>query len=74
VHVCHVVPVRHPRQISPPPDYQAALFEQGEHWLLEVTPVMSAMAPPNALSVLMPDVLVPYLRFREINPDGTFSR
>lgn len=49
VHVCHVVPVRHPRQISPPPEYQAALFEQGEHWLRDAV---------EAARQAVPDVVV----------------
>lgn len=35
VHVSFLAPVRHPRQIAPPPDYSAALLEQGRHWLDE---------------------------------------
>ncbi len=35
VHVCHLAPVRHPRQISPPPEYRDAVLEQGRHWLTE---------------------------------------
>ena len=33
VHVSFLAPVRHPRQIAPPPDYSAALLDQGRHWL-----------------------------------------
>ena len=35
VHVCHLMPVRHPKQIAPPPEYRAALVEEGRHWLTE---------------------------------------
>ena len=49
VHVCHVVPVRHPRQISLPPDYHAALIEQGEHWVNEAV---------EAARQAVPDVVV----------------
>ncbi|MFI7680415.1 universal stress protein [Actinophytocola sp. NPDC049390] len=35
VHVCYLVPVRHPRQVAPPPEYRDALLEQGRHWLTE---------------------------------------
>jgi nucleotide-binding universal stress UspA family protein len=31
------MPVRHPRQISPPADYQTAVMEQGRHWLAEAS-------------------------------------
>lgn len=33
VHVSFLAPVRHPKQMAPPPDYTAALLEQGRHWL-----------------------------------------
>lgn len=45
VHVCHVVPVRHPRQISPPPDYHAALVEQGEHWVRDAVEAARQAVP-----------------------------
>jgi nucleotide-binding universal stress UspA family protein len=45
VHVCHLVPVRHPRQISPPPEYHAALLDQGRHWLSEATQAARRAAP-----------------------------
>lgn len=35
VHVCHLMPVRHPRQVAPPPEYRDAILEQGRHWLAE---------------------------------------
>jgi nucleotide-binding universal stress UspA family protein len=35
VHVGHVEQVRHPRQVSPPPEYRAAILEQGRHFLDE---------------------------------------
>jgi nucleotide-binding universal stress UspA family protein len=37
VHVGHIEPVRHPRQVSPPQEYQAALLEQGQHFLDEAS-------------------------------------
>jgi nucleotide-binding universal stress UspA family protein len=45
LHVCHLVPVRHPRQIPPPPEYHTALLEQGRHWLTEATQVARRAAP-----------------------------
>jgi nucleotide-binding universal stress UspA family protein len=35
VHVGHIEPVRHPRQISPPREYRAAIVDQGRHFLDE---------------------------------------
>ncbi|HEX6351398.1 universal stress protein [Actinophytocola sp.] len=35
VHVYHLTPVRHPRKVTPPPDYHAAVLDQGRHWLTE---------------------------------------
>lgn len=45
VHVCHLQPVRHPRQISPPADFQAAVLEQGRHWLTEASVAARRVAP-----------------------------
>jgi nucleotide-binding universal stress UspA family protein len=45
VHVCHLAPVRHPRQISPPADFQAAILDQGRHWLTEATEAARRVSP-----------------------------
>lgn len=45
VHVCHLAPVRHPRQIPPPPEYRAALHEQGQHWLTEASEAARRAVP-----------------------------
>lgn len=45
VHICHLVPVRHPRQISPPADFQAAILDQGRHWLTEATEAARRVSP-----------------------------
>ena len=45
VHINHLVPVRHPRQISPPPEYHAAVLEQGRHWLTEASEAARHVAP-----------------------------
>jgi nucleotide-binding universal stress UspA family protein len=55
VHVCHLAPVRHPRQISPPPEYQAALLEQGRHWLTEATEAARHAAPDGVVTTDLRD-------------------
>jgi len=45
VHATHLVPVRHPRQISPPPEYQAAVLDQGRHWLTEASQTARRTVP-----------------------------
>lgn len=44
-HICHLVPVRHPRQVAPPADYQAAILDQGRHWLTEATAAARRVSP-----------------------------
>ena len=63
VHVCHLMPVRHPRQIPPPADYQAAVLEQGRHWLTEASEAARHAVPGLAVvtdlrSGIAADVLV----------------
>jgi nucleotide-binding universal stress UspA family protein len=63
VHVCFLMPVRHPRQVAPPPEYHDALLEQGRHWLNQATEMARTVAPDVALSTdlrdgLAADVLV----------------
>lgn len=45
VHVCHLEPVRHPRQVPPPPDYRAAILDQGRHRLTEASAVAGRTVP-----------------------------
>jgi nucleotide-binding universal stress UspA family protein len=45
VHVCHLAPVRHPKQVPPPLDYQAAILDQGRHWLTEAEEAARRAAP-----------------------------
>ena len=45
VHVCHLVPVRHPRQVAPPPEYQAAILDEGRHWLAQAAEAATRVAP-----------------------------
>jgi len=50
VNVCHLVPVRHPKQVSPPPEYHAALLDQGRHWLSEATQAARHAAPEGVVT------------------------
>ncbi|MFL6123616.1 universal stress protein [Actinophytocola sp.] len=50
VHVCHLMPVRHPRQVSPPPEYRDAVLEQGRHWLNEASEAARHAAPGLAVA------------------------
>lgn len=45
VHVCYLAPVRHPKQIAPPPEYHGALIEQGRHWLTEAVEAARRTVP-----------------------------
>ncbi|WP_291407368.1 universal stress protein [Actinophytocola sp.] len=45
VHVCHLAPVRHPRQIAPPPEYRTAVLDQGRHWLTEASETARRIVP-----------------------------
>jgi nucleotide-binding universal stress UspA family protein len=45
VHVCHLAPVRHPRQVAPPPAYQAAILGEGRHWLAEAAEAATRVVP-----------------------------
>jgi nucleotide-binding universal stress UspA family protein len=55
VHVCHLAPVRHPRQITPPPEFHAALLEQGRHWLTEATEAARRAVPGLAVTTDLRD-------------------
>ena len=55
VHVCHLVPVRHPRQVSPPPEYHAAILDQGRHWLTEASETARRIAPDLLLATDLRD-------------------
>jgi nucleotide-binding universal stress UspA family protein len=45
VHVCHLAPVRHPRQVAPPPEYQAAALDEGRRWQAEAAEAATRVAP-----------------------------
>lgn len=65
LHVSHLVPVRHPRQIAPPPDYHTAVIEQGRHWLTEASRAARAAVPGIALSTDLRDGVVTDALIRE---------
>jgi len=63
VHVCHLAPVRHPRQLAPPPEYHAAVLEEGRHWLTEAGEAARRAVPGIAVTTdlldgITADVLV----------------
>jgi nucleotide-binding universal stress UspA family protein len=63
VHVCYLIPVRHPRQVAPPPEYHDAVLEQGRHWLNQAADAALTTAPDVRLATdqrdgLAADVLV----------------
>lgn len=58
VHVCHIVPVVHPRQVAPLPEYQNALHDQGRHWLAEAEDVARHAEPGLAVSTELRDGVV----------------
>jgi nucleotide-binding universal stress UspA family protein len=45
VHVCVLTPVRHPRQVPPPPRYHDAILDQGRHWLNEASETARRTVP-----------------------------
>jgi nucleotide-binding universal stress UspA family protein len=55
VHVCHLVPVRHPRQIAPPLEYHAAIVEEGRHWLTEADEAARRTVPGVAVITVLHD-------------------
>jgi nucleotide-binding universal stress UspA family protein len=55
VHVCHLAPVRHPKQIAPPPEYHAAILEEGRHWLAEADKAARGTVPGIAVVTVLHD-------------------
>jgi nucleotide-binding universal stress UspA family protein len=55
VHVCHLAPVRHPKQIAPPPEYHAAVLEEGRHWLKEADEAARRAVPGIAVVTVLHD-------------------
>lgn len=50
VHACYVMPVRHPRQVAPPPEYHEAILGQGRHWLNQAAEAARVAVPGVTLS------------------------
>src|SRR5262245_21857360 len=50
VHASNLVPVRHPRQVSPPAPYQEAVLDQGRHWLTEASDAARHAVPGLAVT------------------------
>lgn len=50
VHVCYLAPVRHPKQVTPPPFYREAVLTQGRHWLNEAARLARAAVPGVTLT------------------------
>jgi len=50
MHVSHIEPVRHPRQVSPPQEYQTALLDQGQHFLDEASEAARDTVPDLPVS------------------------
>lgn len=55
LHVCHLAPVRHPRQISPPVEFRNAILEQGRHWLTEAEEAAWHVEPGLSVTTDMHD-------------------
>lgn len=55
VHVCYLVPVRHPRQVTPPPKYYEAILSQGRHWLNQAADVARTAVPGITLTTDLRD-------------------
>lgn len=55
VHVCYLVPVRHPTQVAPPPAYHDAILMQGRHWLNQAAGTARTAVPDLALSTDLRD-------------------
>ncbi|GAB1516693.1 universal stress protein [Actinophytocola sp. KF-1] len=65
VHVCHLAPVRHPRQVAPPPEYWNAVLDQGRHWLTEAVDVARQSEPGLTVTTDMRDGIAADLLIRE---------
>lgn len=50
VHVCYLMPVRHPKQVAPPPAYYDAILAQGRHRLDEAADAARDAAADVSLS------------------------
>jgi nucleotide-binding universal stress UspA family protein len=68
VHVCYLMPVRHPRQVAPPPEYHDAFLEQGRHWLAEAADAARRAAPDVAVGTDLVDGIAADVLVRESAP------
>ncbi len=55
VHACLLMPVRHPRQVAPPPEYHDAFLGQGRHWLSQAEQAARTAVPGVTLSADLRD-------------------
>ena len=65
VHVCFLMPVRHPTRVAPPPDYHDAILEQGRHWLDQAAEVARATAPDVPVGTDLRDGVIAEVLLRE---------
>jgi nucleotide-binding universal stress UspA family protein len=65
LHVSHLIPVRHPRQVAPPPEYHAAMLDQGRHWLNAAAEAARVVVPGITLSTDLRDGVVADVLVRE---------
>lgn len=55
VHACLLMPVRHPKQVAPPPEYHDAFLEQGRYWLNQAAEAARTAVPGVTLSTDLRD-------------------
>lgn len=55
VNVCYLAPIRHPRQVTPPPSYQAAVCAQSRFWLNEAARIARKAVPGITLTTDLRD-------------------
>jgi nucleotide-binding universal stress UspA family protein len=58
VHVCQVAQVRHPKQTPTPPEYRAAILEEGRYWLTEATDAARRAVSRTAVTTDLRDGVV----------------
>jgi nucleotide-binding universal stress UspA family protein len=68
VHVCYLMPVRHPRQVAPPPEYHDAFLEQGRHWLTAAAEAARMVTPDVPVSTDLRDGIAADVLVRESVP------
>lgn len=65
LHVCRLLPVRHPRQVAPPAEYRNAILDQGRHFLTEAEEAAWHAEPGLAVSTDMHDGIAADVLIRE---------